>query len=133
MGVARQYSGTAGRVEDCQVGAFAACASRWGQALVDRRLCLPRAWAEDDARRAKAQVPEETAFATKPAIAGAMLADLLDAGLPVRWVLAAGFWPLGPGRWVLAAGFWPARSTAPTPRCATCSSSAASPTCWPCA
>ena len=88
VGVARQYSGTAGRVENCQVGVFAAYASRWGQALVDRRLYLPRGWAEDDARRAKAQVPEETAFATKPAIAGAMLADLLDAGLPVRWVLA---------------------------------------------
>lgn len=88
VGVARQYSGTAGRVENCQIGVFAAYASRWGQALVDRRLYLPRAWAEDDARRAKASVPEETAFATKPAIAGAMLADLLDAGLPVRWVLA---------------------------------------------
>ena len=88
VGVARQYSGTAGRVENCQVGAFAAYASRWGQALVDRRLYLPRGWAEDDARRAKAQIPEETAFATKPSIAGAMLADLLDAGLPVRWVLA---------------------------------------------
>ena len=88
VGVARQYSGTAGRVENCQVGVFAAYASRWGQALVDRRLYLPRAWAEDGPRRAKAKVPEDTAFATKPAIAGAMLADLLDGGLPVRWVLA---------------------------------------------
>ena len=88
VGVARQYSGTAGRVENCQIGVFAAYASRWGQALVDRRLYLPRAWAEDGARRTKASVPKETAFATKPAIAGAMLAELLDAGLPVRWVLA---------------------------------------------
>ena len=88
VGVARQYSGTAGRIENCQVGVFAAYASRWGQALVDRRLYLPRHWAEDEARRAKAAVPDETAFATKPAIAGAMLAELLDAGLPVRWVLA---------------------------------------------
>ena len=88
VGVARQYSGTAGRVENCQVGVFAAYASRWGQALVDRRLRLPKAWAEDAARRAKAFVPEETTLATKPAIAGSMLADLLDAGLPVRWVLA---------------------------------------------
>ena len=88
VGVARQYSGTAGRVDNCQIGVFAAYASRWGQALVDRRLYLPRGWAEDGARRAKAQVPEETTFATKPAIAGAMLAELLDAGLPVRWVLA---------------------------------------------
>ena len=88
VGVARQYSGTAGRVDNCQIGVFAAYASRWGQALVDRRLYLPRGWADDAARRTKASVPEETTFATKPAIAGAMLADLLDAGLPVRWVLA---------------------------------------------
>lgn len=88
VGVARQCSGTAGRVENCQVGVFAAYASRWGQALVDRRLYLPRGWADDAARREKASVPQETAFATKPAIAGAMLAELLDAGLPVRWVLA---------------------------------------------
>ena len=88
VGVARPYSGTAGRVENCQVGVFAAYASRWGQALVDRRLYLPRAWAEDGARRAKVSVPDDVAFATKPAIAGAMLGELLDTGLPVRWVLA---------------------------------------------
>jgi SRSO17 transposase len=102
VGVARQDSGTAGRVENCQVGVFAAYASRWDQALVDRRLYLPRGWAEDDARRAKAQVPEETAFATKPAIAGAMMAELLGAGLPVRWVLADALYGSdAPMRWML--------------------------------
>ena len=88
VGVSRQYSGTAGRIENCQVGVFAAYASRWGQALVDRRLYLPRHWAEDTVRREKASVPPETAFATKPALAREMIADALDADLPCAWVLA---------------------------------------------
>ena len=58
--VARQYSGTAGRIENCQVGVFLAYGSRYGQALTDRRLYLPETWAKDGARRAKAKVPEET-------------------------------------------------------------------------
>ena len=57
VGVARQYSGTAGRIENCQVGVFVAYASRFDQALIDRRLYLPQAWVEDGARRAKARVP----------------------------------------------------------------------------
>src|ERR671912_321423 len=69
VGVARQDSGTAGRVENCQVGVFAAYASRWGHALVDRQLYLPKDWAEDAERRAGASVPPEIAFATKPALA----------------------------------------------------------------
>ena len=88
VGVSRQYSGTAGRIENCQVGVFAAYASRWGHALIDRRLYLPRDWAEDAARREKASVPPETAFATKPALAREMIARVLDAGLPCAWVLA---------------------------------------------
>lgn len=88
VGVARQYSGTAGRVDNCQVGVFAAYASRWGQALVDRRLYLPRHWAEDATRRARASVPEDVAFATKPALACEMITRALDAGLPCAWVLA---------------------------------------------
>jgi SRSO17 transposase len=90
VGVGRQYSGTAGRIESCQVGVFAAYASRWGHALVDRQLYLPKDWAEDAGRRAAASVPEDMAFATKPAMARAMIARLLEAGLPVRWVLADG-------------------------------------------
>jgi SRSO17 transposase len=88
VGVARQYSGTAGRVENCQVGVFAAYASRWGHALIDRQLYLPRDWAEDAARRERASVPPEIAFATKPALARVMIARALDAGLPCAWVLA---------------------------------------------
>lgn len=88
VGVARQYSGTAGRIENCQVGVFASYASRWGHALIDRRLCLPKAWADDPDRRAKAHVPKEVAFATKPAMACEMVARLLDEGTPCAFVLA---------------------------------------------
>ena len=88
VGVARQYSGTAGRIENCQVGVFAAYASRFGQALIDRRLYLPEAWAKDEARRRAAHIPQDVAFATKPAIARTMLADALDRGVPCAWVLA---------------------------------------------
>lgn len=87
VGVARQYSGTAGRIENCQIGVFLAYASRFGQALVDRRLYLPESWTKDPARCAKAQVPETMAFATKPVIAREMIAAALDAGLPCAYVL----------------------------------------------
>ena len=87
-GVARQYSGTAGRVENCQVGVFLAYASRFGQALIDRRLYLPEAWAGDAERRAKAGVPVEIAFATKPAIARDLIGAALDAGACCAFVLA---------------------------------------------
>lgn len=88
VGVARQYSGTAGRIENSQVGVFLGYASRYGHALVDRRLYLPKAWAQDGERRRKASVPEDVAFATKPAMAREMLAAALDAGTPCAWVLA---------------------------------------------
>jgi SRSO17 transposase len=88
VGVGRQYSGTAGRIENCQIGVFASYASRWGHALIDRQLYLPKAWANDPERRAKAHVPENVAFATKPAIACEMVARLLDAGAPCAFVLA---------------------------------------------
>ena len=67
VGVSRQCSGPAGRIENCQVGVFTAYASRWGQALVDRRLYLPRHWAEDTVRREKASVPPETALGCQTA------------------------------------------------------------------
>ena len=70
-GVARQYSGTAGRVENSQVGVFLAYASRRGHALIDRRLYLPQAWAEDLGRRRAAKIPEDVPFRTKPEIARA--------------------------------------------------------------
>jgi SRSO17 transposase len=88
VGVARQYSGTAGRVENCQVGVFAAYASRFGHALIDRRLYLPKGWAEDPARRLKAHVPEDVAFATKPAMAREMVERILDDGVACAFVLA---------------------------------------------
>src|SRR3982750_3696451 len=88
VGVARQYSGTAGRIENCQIGVFLAYASRYGQALIDRRLYLPDAWARDESKRAKAGVPEEITFATKPQMACELIAQALDAGAPCAWVLA---------------------------------------------
>src|SRR4051794_37549146 len=88
VGVARQYSGTAGRIENCQIGVFLAYASRYGQALIDRRLYLPDAWAQDESKRTKAGVPEEVAFATKPQMACELIAQALDAGAPCAWVLA---------------------------------------------
>src|SRR4051812_41606697 len=86
-GVARQYCGTLGKVENCQVGVFLAYGSRRGHALIDRRLYLPEGWAEDPERRRAAKVPDGVPFLTKPAIAREMLARALDAGVPCGWVL----------------------------------------------
>jgi SRSO17 transposase len=86
--VARQYSGTAGRIENSQIGVFLGYASRYGHALIDRRLYLPKSWSEDMDRRRKASVPDEVAFATKPAMARDMITTALDAGTPCAWVLA---------------------------------------------
>jgi SRSO17 transposase len=86
VGVQRQYSGTAGRTENCQIGVFLAYASPSGRAFVDRELYLPREWAADAARRAEAGVPAEVGFATKPQLAGRMLARALAAGVPAAWV-----------------------------------------------
>ncbi|MEI7608144.1 MAG: IS701 family transposase [Rhodospirillaceae bacterium] len=88
VGVARQYSGTAGRIENCQVGVFLSYASRHGQALIDRRLYLPEAWTADRDRCTRARVPAEVEFATKPGIARDLIATALDAGVPCAWVLA---------------------------------------------
>src|SRR3954447_11508995 len=85
-GVQRQYSGTAGRVENCQVGVFLGYASRHGHALIDRALYLPAGWAGDAGRRAGAGVPAAVAFATKPRLGAAMLGRALDAGVPCSWV-----------------------------------------------
>ena len=87
-GVGRMYSGTAGRIENCQIGVFCAYRSRKGQTLVDRTLYLPKGWAEDRLRRRAAHIPDEVTFATKPELARRMIARTLEAGLPVRWVTA---------------------------------------------
>jgi SRSO17 transposase len=87
-GVARQYSGTAGRIENCQVGVFLAYATASGRTFLDRELYLPRAWIEDRNRCAEAGIGPEVAFQTKPELALAMLARALDAGVPAGWVAA---------------------------------------------
>ena len=86
VGVQRQYSGTAGRVENCQIGVFLGYASRNGRALIDRALYLPEGWAGDAGRRAEAGVPAEIAFTTKPKLGLRMLERALDAGVPCSWV-----------------------------------------------
>ncbi len=93
VGVARQHSGPAGRVENCQVGVFLWYAGRHGQALIDRQLYLPKAWADDAGRRARTGIPDDVGFATKPAIAGRMIARNLDAGIRGAWVLADAAYP----------------------------------------
>ncbi len=85
-GVARQYSGTAGRVENCQIGVFLAYASRHGHTLLDRELYLPKAWTDDRDRCRRAGIPDERAFATKPALARQMLERTFDAGVALAWV-----------------------------------------------
>lgn len=85
-GVARQYSGTAGRVENCQVGVFLAYASRHGHTLLDRELYVPKEWTDDQARCRAAGVPEQRGFATKPLLARQMLERALDAGVQLAWV-----------------------------------------------
>jgi SRSO17 transposase len=86
VGVARQYSGTAGRVENCQVGVFLAYVSSHGHTLIDRELYLPREWTDDPERCAKAGVPADRAFASKPQLARQMLERALEAGLQPAWV-----------------------------------------------
>jgi SRSO17 transposase len=89
-GVQRQYSGTAGRVENCQIGVFLAYATPTGRTLLDRELYLPRSWTEDLERCTEAAVPGarqgEVGFATKPELAETMLQRALDAGVPAAWV-----------------------------------------------
>ncbi|WP_190140823.1 IS701 family transposase, partial [Streptomyces longispororuber] len=85
-GVQRQYSGTAGRTENCQIGVFAACASPRGRALVDRELYLPKSWTGDTDRCRAAGIPENRGFATKGELARAMVLRGLASPLPITWV-----------------------------------------------
>lgn len=86
VGVARQYTGTAGRIENCQAGVFLTYAAPRGRTFLDRELYLPEAWASDDERRGAAGVPEEVMFATKPQLARKMIARALAAGVECAWV-----------------------------------------------
>lgn len=86
VGVKRQYSGTLGRTDNCQVAVFANYCSSKGHTFMDRRLFLPQEWADDPERRAEAGVPEAVVFRTKPQLGLAMIADAVAAGVPFRWV-----------------------------------------------
>src|SRR5690242_20025477 len=88
VGVQRQYTGTAGRTENAQVAVYLAYAAPAGTAFIDRALYLPRSWTSDPDRCRAAGVPEDTVFATKPALAKAMIGRALDAGTPAGWVAA---------------------------------------------
>ena len=88
VGVQRQYSGTAGKVDNCQLGVFLAYASPRGRAFIDRELYLPKAWTNDRARCRAARVPEQVGFQTKPQLARVLLERALDAGVPASWVTA---------------------------------------------
>ena len=96
-GVQRRYSGTAGRVENCQVAVFLSYAAPAGHALIDRELYLPRSWTADPARCAAAGIPAKTAFATKQALARRMLGRALDAGTPAAWVTGDEVYGADPG------------------------------------
>jgi SRSO17 transposase len=86
VGVQRQYTGTAGRIENAQVAVYLTYASAAGHAFIDRTLYLPRSWTDDPDRCAQAGVPDRTPFATKPQLAAQMIARALDAGAPASWV-----------------------------------------------
>jgi SRSO17 transposase len=88
VGVARQYCGALGKVANCQVGVFLGYASARGHVGVDRALYVPEKWRADRERCAKAKVPADVPFRTKPELARALVARALDAGLPVAWVTA---------------------------------------------
>ncbi len=87
-GVGRQYTGSAGKVTNCQIGVFASYVSRHGHAFIDRALYLPKAWTDDPVRLAAAHVPSEVAFATKPRLAVQMIGRAIAAKVAFAWVAA---------------------------------------------
>jgi SRSO17 transposase len=87
VGVQRQYSGTAGRLENCQLGVFLTYTTLAGHTLLDRELYLPKSWTNDPQRCRQADVPAGVRFATKPALAMRMLWRTLDSGVQAEWVL----------------------------------------------
>jgi SRSO17 transposase len=108
VGVQRQYSGTAGKVDTCQLGVFLAYASPKGRAMIDRELYLPERWTDDPARCRAARVPEQVAFRTKPELARVMLERALDAGVPASWVTADEVYGGSPAlrEWLEGRGVW---------------------------
>jgi SRSO17 transposase len=130
VGVQRQYTGTAGRIENAQVAVYLVYATEAGHGVIDRELYLPRAWTCDPERSEAAGVPDDVRFATKPARATAMISRALDAGVPAAWVTGDEVYGANPGlraelrpagflavlRWPATIAWSPAGTpTAPTP------------------
>ena len=94
-GVARQHTGSAGKITNCQIGVFASYVSRHGHAFIDRALYLPKAWTDDRDRMARAHVPDNVGFATKPALALAMIERAIASNVPFSWVAADSVYGVG--------------------------------------
>ena len=94
-GVARQYTGSAGKITNCQIGVFAAYVSRHGHAFIDRTLYVPKAWWDDPGRRAATHIPDKIGFATKPRIAVGMIERAIAADIPFAWVAADAVYGVG--------------------------------------
>ena len=94
-GVGRQYTGSAGKITNCQIGVFAAYVSGHGHAFIDRALYLAKAWTDNPARMTAAHVPDGTSFATKPALAVRMVERAIAAGVPFAWVAADSVYGVG--------------------------------------
>ena len=94
-GVARQYTGSAGKITNCQIGVFASYVSRHGHAFIDRALYLPKAWTDDRDRLGAAHVPENIRFATKPALALAMIERAIASNVPFSFVAADSVYGVG--------------------------------------
>ena len=109
-GVAHQYTGSVGKLTNCQIGVFAAYVSRYGHAFIDRALYLPKSWTSDPARRVAAHVPAAIGFATKPQLGGQMIRRAMDAGVPFAWVTGDTVYGVGavematPNIWVVGGG-----------------------------
>ena len=94
-GVGRQYTGSAGKITNCQIGVFAAYVSRHGNAFIDRALYLPKAWTDDRTRMAAAHVPRGAPFRTKPQLAAAMIERAIAADVPFGWVAGDSIYGVG--------------------------------------
>src|SRR6201984_1851143 len=94
-GVARQYTGSAGKITNCQIGVFATYVSRHGHAFIDRALYLPKSWADDPLRLKATYVPNDIGFATKPRLATWMIARAVASGVPFSWVAADSVYGVG--------------------------------------
>jgi SRSO17 transposase len=97
VGVQRQYSGTAGRVENAQVAVYLVYAADSGHAMIDRELYVPQGWIDDPQRCQAVGIPDQVGFATKPALATQMLTRALDAGVPAAWVTGDEVYGANPG------------------------------------